>query len=1134
MEPGQVAERRIVSVLFGDIVGFTPLGERLDPEDVATIQDAYFAAVREIVARYGGRVEKFIGDAAMAVFGLPRARDDDAERAVRAGLALVAAVEQLGPRLGLDEAALRLRVGINTGEVVATLGGPEEWRITGDTVNTAARLQTAAPPGGVLLGETAALSVADTADLTETGPMTLKGKAEPVRGWIVDGILPARSRERAMGQLTAPLLGREAELARIVGTIREASGLTRRIVVVAPPGVGKSRLMDELAGSDLGGARVLRAVARPEAGSPFAVVADLVREALLSEGWDPDAGPSDGAGVAAILERCGAPHARSGVLAEEVAALLAPGAEAPSADATARDSRFDAWVEVLDLLAGAGASVWLLEDLHWSGPDLLAFVDRAHRAPSGSGRVVVATARPSLLERAPAWCGPHPEAAIDRLDLEPLGANEARALVRALVGEALGADLVDRIVAGSDGNPLFIEELLRTWVSVGTLAPNPAGGWQLEGEAGAISLPATVQAIYAAQIDDLPPDARQLARHGSVAGRAFPRRALEALEADEGDALERLRLRALIDGPAEAELGPTYVYRHALLRDAGYATLARSERARLHAQLAAWMATAAGARAGRIAEGIARHYLTALETLPALAPPGGGLNRDELRTTTTSWLERAAVTALAAGAPAAARELIEAALRWTDDQAPADRARRLGLLGEATAFSGDMDEGLAAYREAAGIFGSLLGSSAPPDERAALREAYASAVHAQGTILIEQLQFRPALALAQEALALLGPPDDLAVSRLRHLAGWARFAYQPGPEAHADLEAARDGAERAGDARLRLEALYLLGGLRVETGEATVEEAGRLDEEVAALAQETGDMRRAAGALRARGLTVLEHDPAGAGPWLDRAAALAEAHGMLEETAWVEYARTEVGFITGDWPTAMQRALAALEIAEANAYHRPVVRTWFVLSPMALLLGRGDLLQRAKAWFDPHRATFPDSPYGRFMHTAVDLRFAAAGLMEPFEPGEDLFDIWTEAPGAGSWQAATETVVDGWLRAGRTDLAERAVTAIRGWLSHPFSSSVHAGVADLLDGRVQLARGDPEGALVLARSAAAAFATLPAPWGQLLAARLRLAALKVLGGSGPELAMAVDEARAAAAVLGAPSVPETWGVQREG
>ena len=242
----ETLERRIVTVMFADLVSFTTLSEQYDAEDVAAIQDQYFASVRETVGRYGGRLEKFIGDAAMAVFGVPRSRDDDAQRAVRAGLALTHGVQQIGTALGLEDDALRLRVGINTGEVVIAAGGADEGRVTGDTVNTAARLQTAAPPGGVLISESTALAVADVADLQPVAPLELKGKAEPTPASLVAGFRTEPSRERAMGRLRAPTLGRERELADLERAFeRAAAGGVERWLVIAPPGVGKSRLLRE-------------------------------------------------------------------------------------------------------------------------------------------------------------------------------------------------------------------------------------------------------------------------------------------------------------------------------------------------------------------------------------------------------------------------------------------------------------------------------------------------------------------------------------------------------------------------------------------------------------------------------------------------------------------------------------------------------------------------------------------------------------------------------------------------------------------------------------------------------------------------------------------------------------------------
>src|SRR5215210_2861163 len=244
----RAVERKIVSILFADLVGFTALSERLDAEDVAAVQGAYFDTVRQVIGRYGGQLEKFIGDAAMAVFGVPVTRDDDSERAVRAGLALASAVEQLGARVGLERDALAVRVGVNSGEVIHSLGaGPGDAVVTGDPVNVAARLQAAAASGEVLVGETTALAVAAAVELEEARALELKGKAEPVLARSALSIRSEPSRDAAMGALRAPLLGREAELGRLLAETERARRESRRLLVVAPPGVGKTRLVDEFA-----------------------------------------------------------------------------------------------------------------------------------------------------------------------------------------------------------------------------------------------------------------------------------------------------------------------------------------------------------------------------------------------------------------------------------------------------------------------------------------------------------------------------------------------------------------------------------------------------------------------------------------------------------------------------------------------------------------------------------------------------------------------------------------------------------------------------------------------------------------------------------------------------------------------
>jgi class 3 adenylate cyclase/tetratricopeptide (TPR) repeat protein len=1026
-------ERRIVSVLFADLVGFTSLSESLDAEDVATVQDAYFAAVRETVGRYGGRLEKFIGDAAMAVFGAQRVRDDDAERSVRAGVALVHAVHQIGSRLGLDEQALRLRVGINTGEAVIAGGGPDEGRVTGDTVNTAARLQTAAPPGGVLIGDTTALAVADVVELEAVAPLELKGKAEPVSARLVSGFRPEPSREEAMGALRAPTLGRARELAALEQAHRRAAGGgVERWLIVAPPGVGKSRLLRELdtrlAGRGAGPATVVwRARARPDSLSPFEPIAGLMIEAVGSamaarRSLDQLLAEADEI-IGSRLADASVPELRARVIRDACMSLLRPAKQQPEArPATEREQLFEAWLDGLDALAAGATAVWLVEDVHWTGGDVLAFLDLAgSRQPSigqatAAGRLVIATARPSLLDTQGDWAADDPAGDRHVIHLQTLDPTDARSLVGALVGDALPADLVERIADRSDGNCLFIEELLRTWVSVGTLVPAD-GGWRLAVAADEIPLPASVQSIYAAQLDDLPPAARLVARRASVAGRRFPLNALEPLGAGNGEGLEPLRRRELVVGPlTEPVWGEAFAYRHALLRDAGYASLARAERARLHVRLARWLEQAAGERSAEIADQIAGHYGAALESAPALAREiDDGLDREALQQLAARWYERAGRDTFSVAAHEAARQLFRRAIDLTPDEAPLDKARRWELLGDATAFAADMDEGAAAYekaielyRQAMTVASRAFDSGTHMMNRAADKMAAGSAaLERRLTALGDALEVaglgEAASGLDEGAAALRGGAQEIEAGRrevedaLRSAqSGLARSSASLADVMYQQLRFAdsRELAERVmsevGDldpaATARLLIARARGGLGAE-GPSADKEAEL--ERAVELAAASGDARLNAEAEHALTLIRAESGRAGAAEWhrvaeLSRAAgdwagaigatinavmgdlddhapstyapiaearALAVARGRTEDAGWTNYVEAEAAFISGDWERAMAAGSTAMDIGEQNAYRRLTVRTVHVVVPVAAVRGDRGTLERAAAFY---------------------------------------------------------------------------------------------------------------------------------------------------------------------------------------
>lgn len=1142
MHSEETVERRIVTVLFADLVGFTQLSEEFDAEDVAVIQDRYFAAVRETIDRYGGRLEKFIGDAAMAVFGVPRSRDDDAARAVRAGLALVHTVQRIGADLGLDDDALRLRVGINTGEAVTTTAGDDEGRVTGDTVNTAARLQTAAPPSGVLIGETTAMNVADLAQMESIPPLELKGKAEPTLARLVTGLRAEPSREQAMGALRAPMLGREPELEALAEAhARAESGALVRLLIVAPPGVGKSRLLREFA-DQLGAAdqapAVWRSRARPESLSPFDPVARLMLEALRTAEREA----AERRLAAALADGETSPLRARVVVDACLSVVWPPSVSSDKAKpAEDRDALFAAWLEGLDALAGDACQVWLIEDIHWAGGDVRAFLEFAATHPRTSrqaGRLIVATARPSLLDSSSAWAAEDADDDRRTLHLPALQPTDARALVNALVGSALQANLVDRVVERSDGNCLFIEELLRTWVSVGTLREQD-GEWRLTVPPDEIPLPQSVQSIYAAQLDDLPPDARRLARRASVAGRRFPVRALAPLGAEAEAGLQPLQRRELVVGPVTEPLwGEAFAYRHALLRDAGYASLARAERARLHVRLARWLEQAAGERSTEIAEQIAGHYSAALESAPSLAKEiDDGVDREEVGRLAAEWYERAGQGTLALAAHDSARQLFKRSIDLTPDERRLDKARRWERLGDATAFAADMDEGAAAYQKAIELYrmaidkgsagfdagseamntaadrmakkadllarispesatslvkgaGELRRGSAEIQQgkerfQTGMRGAQAGLARATASladVMYQQLKFAESRKLAEATMSELPDADAASTARLvLAQALGALGANGPSPEIEREFEHAVQLAEHGDDPHVRLEAISGLTLIRAESGRGRSEEW----ESLAEMAAQLGNWKESIAAASNAVMYSLDDDAASTFARIDASREIALAHGLTEETGWLDYQEAEAAFVSGDWQRARAVGMRAVDVGEANAYLRMTVRTWHVLIPIAGVTNDREVLERAARWYRSleGKFEFPDSRYARIIRAAQDLELADANLWQPYVPDvEPRIASFSDDPAGPSWSAALDRVFRSWLQAGDLEGAGKALAAMAKASEQMTFTHLGNGTFMLMHGRLSLARSDRDAAAAQAAAALEDYRQSSAPW----------------------------------------------------
>jgi class 3 adenylate cyclase/tetratricopeptide (TPR) repeat protein len=519
--------RKTVSVLFCDVAGTTSLGESVDPEVLRRLLARYFERVRGIVELHGGTVEKFVGDAVMAVFGVPVVHEDDALRAVRAAAEILEALPALG---------VRARVGVNTGEVVT---GTEERLATGDAVNVAARLEQAAAPGEALLGTETARRTRDAVDAEPVAPLELKGKAEPVAAYRLLGV-----HESAERRLESPLVGRARELSRLGDEFARAvhDRSCRLTTVLGPAGVGKSRLAAEFAARV--DARVVRARCLSYgAGITFLPLVELVKQ------------------LGALPE--------DETVATPLRSLLGESKAATSADEIAWAFR-----RLLEREARDRPLVCVLDDLHWGEETFLDLVEHVADLARDAPILLVAMARPELLDRRPSWAGGKLNAAT--ILLEPLDALETDQLLDAL-GGVEGA-LRERIVAAAEGNPLFLEEMVAL---------------VRESADGDISVPATIQALLAARLDQLESGERDVLERAAVEGRIFHRSAVQALADPElqvtGRLVSLVRKELVRPEPTQQPDDEAYRFRHVLIRDAVYDAIPKAVRAVLHERLADWL-----------------------------------------------------------------------------------------------------------------------------------------------------------------------------------------------------------------------------------------------------------------------------------------------------------------------------------------------------------------------------------------------------------------------------------------------------------------------------------------------------------------------------------------------------------------
>jgi class 3 adenylate cyclase len=646
-----VAERRVCSVLFCDVVGFTPLSESRDPETVRELLSQYFEVARTVIGRYGGVVEKFIGDAVMAVWGTPVTAEGDAERAVRAALDLVAAVAQLGGDVGVP--GLAARAGVVTGEVAVTLGATNEGMVAGDAVNTAARVQATAEAGAVLVDGPTQRLAAGGVGFTDAGERALKRKAEPHHLWRATRVLAGVGGSQRVDGLEAPLIGRDAELRTIKELFHAAAErrVPRMMLVLGPAGVGKSRLGWEFRKYIDGLAEQVwwhrgRCPSYGD-GVAFWALAEIVRQRLGIAEEDP-------ADVAAGKLRDGLdrhvpdPGERAYVGAR-LGRLL--GVKAPKDDGVtlARAELFAGWRQFFERLAAEGPAALLIEDAQCADTGLLDFLDHLIDWARDLPIYVLVFARPELGLARPGFGTGRNRIT---LTLDPLDAASMDTLVDALV-PGMPAAARAAVTAQAQGIPLFAVETVRSLVDRDIVQPIE-GVYRLVEDVGELAVPDSLHALLAARLDALNPGVRRLVADAAVLGTTFPAEALIAVSGQDetvvrvalGELVRREVLSVSAD-PLSPERG-SYRFAQNMLRQVAYDTLSRRDRKARHLKVAAHLQAAFPADGEEVADVVARHYLDALNSVPDDA------DISQIRGKAIAMLNRAAERAERTGAPALA------------------------------------------------------------------------------------------------------------------------------------------------------------------------------------------------------------------------------------------------------------------------------------------------------------------------------------------------------------------------------------------------------------------------------------------------------------------------------------------------
>ena len=1083
------AERRLVSVLFADLVGFTSLSDTRDPEDVRDLLTRYFETSREVVGRYGGIVDKFIGDAVVAVWGTPTAHEDDAERAVRAGFDLTDAVAALGKQMNGNPLALRAAVG--SGQAAVVIGAAGQGMVAGDLVNTASRLQAAALPGGLLVDERTYQSTNRSILFEPVGEQSLKGKALPVPAWRALRVVAARRGGGRSERLEPPFTGRDEEL-RLLKELFHATAREKRarvISIVGQAGIGKSRLVWEFQKYLDGFVQDIywhqgRSPAYGEGVTFWALGEMLRRRASIAETDDVET--TRHKLEAAVAENVPDENERRWIT-PHLAALLGIDDAPPGQN----EQAFAAWRAFFERVAQRGPTVMVFEDLHWADQGLFDFIEHLLRWSRQFPILIVTLARPELRERRPTW-------GVDQrnytgLHLDPLTTDAMAQLLEGLV-PGLPGGVSRQIVTRAEGVPLYAVEIVRMLLDDGRLTAEE-GRYRIAAKIDGFDVPATLHALVNARLDALPADERSLLQDAAVLGQRFTIDGLSALRSQTEetlkpklDSLVRRELLVFDADPRSPERGQ-FGFTQAVIREIAYESLPKRDRRTRHEHVAVYLEGLADPEFAGI---IASHYLAAYQAAAA------GPEAEALKEKARDSVHSAALRAAALHSHRQALAYLEQALAITDNE-----LQQLDLWRLA-AISADAD---AQPAVAESYLQRVI-------DRCRDRDDLIGAMDAMATLArIANYSGQPERAmtiLEQARSETQGPDTGAAAARIT--AEMARSYFL-----HGEPRPALEWAEKALQAAGRLDLIPVIADALITKGSALAEVDGRFREGHAELW----------GALvlaQAHGLTASEFRARNnLSSWYvldDNRVALAVARDGLDlmrklgERQWaigLAIKCASAALETGDWDWALE-VIAEFDQDDITPYgrtnlivSRAIINGWRG-KPEADAADLADIEPLMAGWTDPQWATLPTYVGLHRLLAAGDLEKAYPAAMRGLEvaPGDVLVTTYNAsfAARAALWMKDRARMAEA--------LSEVDAMQVRGGWVDTMRQTLHAGLL-ALEGRTEEA---VQGYIASARR----WRELEA-WFQLALSQFDFAT--TIGTTHPDARAAADEARQIFTRLGA-------------